>query len=54
MEGLPVVSVEENVNTLESLESVVPESGGVAVIVLGKVSSMGRGDIGFADKGVSG
>jgi hypothetical protein len=40
---------------LNSLESVVPDKGGVAVMVLGYFISNGRGDIAdVADKGVSG
>lgn len=50
------ISVVEKVKTFASLESVVPDRGGVAVIVLGNLTSMppGRGDIACAVRGVSG
>lgn len=49
-------SAEEKVKILASLESAVPDKGGVAVIVLGYLISMrpGRGDIACAVRGVSG
>ncbi len=49
------VSAEEKLKALGALGSTGPaDSGGVAVIVLGKFISSGRGEVGWADKGVSG
>lgn len=49
----PVVSSAEKVKILDSFESVVPERGGVEVIVLGNLISIDIGDAGWAERGVS-